>query len=274
MDALYYDLREPAYTYNLTTLKRFGTSGFKLAQMACVRTRGVELDAPPPKCSVNTKKLGNNIVRARTCVREYGLCNDWDYFVTLTLDNAKRDRYDLSAFWKAFSQFVRDYRKRYSVSVRYLFIPEQHKDGAWHAHGFLAGLPADHLRPFTLQETLPAALLDALRKSGALYDWPLYRQKFGFVTVEPIRDKQRAVSYITKYITKDLERSVTRLGAHLYYASRGLHKAEEIKRGQLVREVPVDYANEHCAITWFDADTTTAEQLKALIRGRYDRTED
>lgn len=274
MGAMYYDLRAPAYTYNLSTLKQFGTVGFKLVQMACVRTRGVELECPPPKGSVNCEKLSNNIVRARSKVREYGLCNNWDYFVTLTLDASKRDRYDLPAFWKAFSQFIRDYRKRYGISVHYLFIPEQHKDGAWHAHGFLYGLSAEHLRPFTLQEKLPAYLRAYLRQNGVLYDWPQYRDRFGFITLEPIRDKQRAVSYITKYITKDLEYSVDRLGAHLYYASRGLHKAEEIKRGQLVQDVSIDYANEHCSITWFDAATSTAEQLKALIQSPHDIMEE
>lgn len=273
MEALYYDLRAPAYTHNLTTLKQYGSSRYKLTQIACVRTRGVEIECSP-KGSVNSEKLGNNITRARTKVQEYGLCNDWSFFATLTIDGGKHDRYDLSSFWNAFTQFIRDYRKKYGVKVNYLFIPEQHKDGAWHAHGFLHGICPDHLQQFTLQDKLPYQLLEQLLKDRPLYDWPEYRNKFGYISLEPIRNKERAVSYITKYITKDLERSVNKLGAHLYYASRGLQQAQELKRGTLQYQVPVDFANEHCAISWFEATEFSAEQLKGLIRSPYEQMEE
>ena len=43
--------------------------------------------------------------------------------------------------------------------------------------------------------------------------------------ISPIKDKVAVSFYITKYITKSLGNDVSRLGAHLYYASHGLNKA-------------------------------------------------
>ncbi len=260
------DLRAPAYTRNVTTLKRYGNAFYKVTQSACVRTKGVELENPTPKGTVNESKLQNNICRAKSAVREYGLCNEWDYFITFTINGDYFNRYKLGDFKKVLSQWLRDYRKKHNCTIRYLLIPEQHKDGAWHFHGFIQGLPAEHLTPFTLQEKLPHYLRKQLAKGESIYNWDAYAKKFGYVTLEPIRSKEKAVNYITKYITKDLAYSVKDLGAHLYYASQGLQRAEELKRGTLITPIPVDYSNEHCSITWFSAEDTNLEQLQQLIQ--------
>lgn len=43
----------------------------------------------------NEEKLENSLSRSRNKVFEYAYCNDWEYFVTMTLDKTKYDRYDL-----------------------------------------------------------------------------------------------------------------------------------------------------------------------------------
>ena len=56
-----------------------------------------------------------------------------------------------------------------------------------------------------------------------------------------------------KYITKNLENCVKEVGAHMYYCSRGLKRAVEIKRGVLkVRDAPWDYENDWVKIKWLD----------------------
>ena len=110
-------LKAPAYQRDVTFLKRYGTSKFRLIQMASVRTKGVELPKKSPKYSVNDQKLDNNICRARSKIREYGFCNDWSLFVTLTLDPLKMDVFDLSALNRTLSQWFRDYRKKHGVNV-------------------------------------------------------------------------------------------------------------------------------------------------------------
>jgi hypothetical protein len=58
-------------------------------------------------------KLDNSFSRARSMVKQFGLCNPWTHFVTLTLDPKKYDRYDLAKFREDVQQFIRDERKRY-----------------------------------------------------------------------------------------------------------------------------------------------------------------
>ena len=258
-------LKAPAYQRDVTFLKRYGTSKFRLIQMASVRTKGVELPKKSPKYSVNDQKLDNNICRARSKIRDYGFCNDWSLFVTLTLDPSKMDVFDLSALNRTLSQWFRDYRKKYGVNVKYLLIPEKHKSGAIHLHGFLLGLPVSHLRLFHSSEHLPYYILNQLSQGKLLYTWPAYEQKFGYVVVEPIRNKDRAVSYITKYVTKDLALAVSDLGAHLYYSSQGLAKATELKRGRLTKEFIPDFQNDFCRGKWYSQRDTSEQRLREYI---------
>ena len=92
-------------------------------------------------------------------------------------------------------------------------------------HGFLKGIPPDHLRPFSTGEKLPRYLHTKVKKGMAIYDWTAYREKFGFCDIEPIRNLQAAAAYVTKYITKGFGSGVEALGNHLYYASQGLKRA-------------------------------------------------
>ena len=254
-------LRKPLYAQNVAILRSYDGQAYKLTVCRSVRNKGVELPETmkAAKGTVNTEKLSNNIVRARSKIREYGLCNPWEYFCTFTIDKTKYDRYNLKEYHKALAQWIRDYNKKHGTNIRYLFIPEQHEDGAWHEHGFLMGLPLEHLTAFTLQDRLPHYIRGKLKKGETIYNWSAYAKKFGFVDIEPIRSRSKATSYITKYITKDLQRSVSEIGAHLYYCSQGLKRSEEIKRGTMAATIAPDFENEYCCINWFDSGANTDE---------------
>ena len=86
-------------------------------------------------------KFSQAYSRARSVVFQLALCNDWDYFITCTIDGAKYDRYDLKKFYTDFSQWIRDFRKKYSCRIEYFFVPELHENGAWHLHGMIRGIP-------------------------------------------------------------------------------------------------------------------------------------
>ena len=94
---------------------------------------------------VHSEKLEESIIRTRSRIYELAICNEWDFFVTLTLDKSKYDRMDLKKYRKDLAQFIRDYNKKYKINIKYLLIPEMHKDGAWHMHGLIIGLPIEHL---------------------------------------------------------------------------------------------------------------------------------
>lgn len=219
------------------TLKKMG-SRYKLTQSYLVLNKMFEYDRNcENRGKVNDEKLTNNISRAKSSVYELALCNNWTYFITLTLDSKKYNRYNLDKYIKDLGQFIRDQRKKYKTDIKYLLIPEQHKDGAWHMHGFIEGLP-------------PKALKN---NPNGYMDWNDYSKKFGYCSIDLIKDKNRASAYITKYISKDFNKSVKKLNAKMYYSSRGLKKAELIKEGLLNGQLSnPDYIGEYATIKWFD----------------------
>lgn len=225
-----------------------------------IREKGYELTSAdalkPKKGTVNATKSLANLSRTRSTIFELAACNEWDYFCTFTLDKAKYDRHDLSKFRTDFTQTIRDLRKKYDAVIDYLLIPEQHKDGAWHMHGFIAGLPKDELRKFGVGEKLPDYIRKKIKEDAEIFEWITYRKKFGFCEMEKVKDSDKAASYVTKYITKDLMKSVSELNHKSYYCSQGLNRAIEIKRGHLAECPTFSFENEYCKIKWFDANTS------------------
>ncbi len=251
-------LKEKAYKENVAILKRFGDKMYKLTVLKSICNPNVENTdrKRAEKGTVNDSKIENNIQRARSKIFELAYCNPWEYFVTFTIDKTKYDRYDLNKYHDALSNWIQYYNRKHETKIKYLFIPEQHKDGAWHEHGFIMGLPIEHLRLFTLDEKLPDYIRDKLLKGEKVYDWTPYREKFGFVNFEPIKNAEAASKYVTKYINKDLSKSITEVNAHMYYPSKGLKRAEEIKRGTMFGDIEPqwDFENEYVKIMWIKND--------------------
>ena len=231
-------LKDVKYKRDQTILKVYGygdNKKIKVIQMNCLRTAGIEDDEEyrAPKGSVNDFKLDENIQRAKNAIFEYAFCNPWDWFFTGTLDPKKYDRSDLEKFHKDLTQWFRDYGKKHNLQIKFLLVPELHTDGiSWHIHGFLRGLPKEHLEQFVVGDVMGKALADKVKKGDVVYNWLPYAIKFGFCDLEPIRNAEAVSKYIMKYINKNLATSVKELNAHLYYHSRGLNKAEVIKKEQ------------------------------------------
>lgn len=209
------------YIQNVFTVKQYGEHTIKIAYCKNIREDGWEDDRKKTKKgTVNTEKMENNISRAKNIVKEYALCNPWDYWCTFTIDPKKYDRYNLDGFFKDFSDTIRNYNNFNCKDcpehrIKYLLVPEQHEDGAWHLHGFIKGI-----RPKDLY----------INDYGYL-TWKQYEKKFGFISMDKIQDLDKASSYILKYMTKDVDKNVSELGRHMYYASHGLQKAVELYRG-------------------------------------------
>ena len=124
--------------------------------------------------------------RARAKLRRLALANQFEYFVTLTLDPARIDRYDPAAVTKALGRWADNMVRRHGL--RYILVPELHKDGAIHFHGFMAG---------------------GLKASDSGVEWggrPVYnlpQWPYGFTTAQRLYgDYHAAVGYCCKYIGK------------------------------------------------------------------------
>lgn len=223
------------------TVKRFG-SVYKLTYFKT--TSGGESGGWCPVPQSERERELCNLARARSSIRELALCNPWEYFVTLTLNPDKQDRFSLDGFVCDLGVWIGNYNKKFGVHLRYLLVPEQHKDGAWHMHGLLHDVSPDSV----------------VRNSHGYLDMPYYANRFGFISLDPIRDQNKCSSYITKYVTKDTGKGVAS-SKHLFYHSRGLEKAEEIAVWD-VAGLPVEaWQNDYVGIEWADDD----ECLKALV---------
>lgn len=259
-------LKDVKYKRNQAILKDYGGKFYKLTAFKILRTSGIEDEQKKiPKGTVNSEKLKENISRARAKIFELATCNKWQYWATFTLDKKKYNRTDLEKFKTDFSQFLRDQRKKLQCQIDYLLVPELHSDGkSWHMHGFINGLPESELRLFNPKEKLPLKLLEKIKQGDIVYDWGAYRKKFGFNDLELVRNPEACSKYITKYISKEMSQSVQDIGAHLYYCSKGLKRALELKKGTIVAPMEPDYENEYVRVQIFKTPASV-EDLKKMI---------
>lgn len=251
------------YDYDVTLIKEFGFENnlkkYKVITMNVLRSKGIEEDNKynsNNRCKVNNEKLQENIIRARNRIFELAFCNKWQYFFTGTLDKKKYNREDLDKFHKDFTRFIRLYNKKNNLDIKFLIIPELHKDKkSWHFHGLINNLPQEQLKLFEVGDKMGKKLLEKVINGDTVYNWIDYKNKFGFCDLEPIKNKEALSKYITKYITKELAFSVTKLNAQLYYHSRGLNFAKEIKKGHMSwGDIQPDYKNDYCKISWISSD--------------------
>lgn len=159
------------------------------------------------------KSDGENMLRsmrrARAKLRRLALANNFEYFVTLTLDPEKIDRYDGAAIVKALGRWADNMVRRHGL--RYILVPEQHKDGASHFHGFFAGGI----------EAVDSGIRWDGRPVYNLPQWP-----YGFSTAQRLYgDYHAAVAYCCKYIGK--QQGQRPLG-RWYYSGGALREPSKI----------------------------------------------
>lgn len=222
---------------NMVLVKKLGTTLKIVSFKYPIRQSGFEkeeiYESKRTLRNKNEKKMRESISRSKSKIFEYAMCNDFDYFVTFTLNKEKYDRTDLKKFIKDLGQFIRNYRRKYKRDIQYLFIPELHADKTcWHMHGLIRGIEPDQLHELTSDMYLPDKIRNQLIKGNKIFDWKNYSDKFGYCTLSPIRNQSHCAMYITKYISKYLSESIEK-DDRCYYSSRGLQKAELIKKGTL-----------------------------------------
>lgn len=204
-------------THNL--LPMYSVKSYENGLYRVVRNKRIYASVYHPKKDSESSivpdgKFASALSRAKSTAREYGLCNRWDYFVTLTLDKQKVDRYDLVPFLREFFQWIQNENKK-GANIEYLLVPEQHKDGAWHLHGLMRGIDVSPQPPGTPRDIVATG-----------YDcWLPFSLRYGFSTVSPVVSNVGCGFYITKYITKSLAGLASLKGIHCYYHSRGLRKS-------------------------------------------------
>lgn len=74
-----------------------------------------------------------SLSRTKRNIKELALCNNFEYFATVTIASTACDRYNLIECQKKFKRKLKTIKK-YNNNFKYLFITEKHKDGAFHFH--------------------------------------------------------------------------------------------------------------------------------------------
>lgn len=164
--------------------------------------------------------------RTKGKIYNYAKCNDWEFFVTFTFSKFMVDRYNYDECSSRLSKWLNNLR-RTSPNLCYIVVPEQHKDGAWHFHGLVSGLD-DREIVWSGKYVIQKVRKNGCRTKFVRTDRKIYkigRYKLGWMTATEIQDRQRAITYITKYVTKDM--MVGLFGKKRYWASRNLQVPEE-----------------------------------------------
>lgn len=206
-------------------------------------------------------RLSESLIRTRQRIKELASCNKWDWWVTLTMSPDKfDDRYELESNRKKIIKWLQNKNAKRSddQKIKYMFVPDRHKDGAIHYHGFITGLIEEELIKFTLDDHLPYSIRERIEMGFDNYDWPDYSKKFGYTYFERIQSREAASAYAAKYINKgmlDWPKNV-----RLIVASSGLLGQQvllDIHDGDLCDRIAnvSDFEKMGCYIVDMDEDT-------------------
>lgn len=152
------------------------------------------------------RSIHNSLTRAKQQIYDISRANKWDYFVTLTFNEKKVDRYDYSACTKKLSVWLSNMKLTSSPDFKYIVVPERHKDGAFHFHGLFAH--CDGL------QIIDSGHKD--KKGKTVYNIGKY--KLGWTTATKVENNSAVTKYITKYTTKELIENTK--GKKKYWCSR------------------------------------------------------
>lgn len=208
----------------------------------------------------------------RRCV-EYGLNNDWQYFLTITLDDDKVNGKSKEYIIKKVLQEFAIIRKRYDSGFRYLLVSElSPKNNRLHFHGLVKfGKTLEQLK----QDGEVKYLGFNKRFRNRFYRFERFFRKFGASRLdEIIKYSPAIVYYIAGYLCKRQSdnRQIEKIGKHYFFVSEGLKKASKIILEKTsadnilagVRCLPATYQNE-----FLQKFRMTKKQFQELAEGRY-----
>lgn len=169
------------YSEEIESFRTFGKSEDEIIH---IKSEQTEEQKEKSACSSRSRTINQ--------IYEISRANTWDYFLTLTFDRKKLDSSDYDLLCNKVSNWLGNLKRRYAPDLKYLIVPELHKDGThYHFHGLLANIG-------------DMKLVDSGIKVKGKTIYNLENWKYGFSTVSKVYDSGRVSSYITKYVTKDL----------------------------------------------------------------------
>ena len=234
-----------------TFLYQYNSRNFRIVKVKNCRNPGFELLGQIKDNFLTSPEEVERISLSRTKknIRELALCNNFEFFVTLTVNKNYCDRYDLEICEENLKKLFKKY-KRKNPDFFYLFIAEKHKDGAFHFHGLIRGMNSEDLY-LNSNSFLSSHFFDEL----------------GFNSFSKIKNYEKTCNYITKYITKDCCRNKHN---QIYISSKGLKKATKTEI-QNLEDNFFSYSNDYCYIKDIDISSMNIEDLSTLYKKIIDK---
>lgn len=218
----------------------------------------IELDDDVYSLEVNAAacraaSVRRSVRRARKAVRDLARSNDWAYFVTLTLDQERCNRYDPDEVLRHLRHWLGNNVRRKGLA--YVLVPEHHKDGAIHFHGlFNDALDAVDSGTMSVPgRKAPVRVRSeehrrALEAQGGHTVYNLPGWGWGFSTaIQLYGERDAAINYVCKYIGKEMLGkdgadfgTPAKIGGRWYYSGGALERP---------------------TVEWFDVDIRDYENI-------------
>ncbi len=201
----------------------FGDPGWELSEDYSHPKRIPKTEKDRKISDPKGEDMERSMRRACSKLRRLALANDFRWFVTLTLDPAKVDSHDGAAVVKKLNAWCSNMVQR--KGLKYILVPERHKKGGIHFHGFFN----DCL------EVVDSKHTD--KQGHTIFNLPQW--SLGFTTaIELYDDYQKAVGYVCKYVGKQGEKPAGRW----YYSGGDLVEPSvqyaEISPAELMEQFP------------------------------------
>lgn len=157
----------------------------------------------------NPDNLRRALGRARKSVVDYALCNDFEYFGTITIDPKKYDVDRPDLVQKAISAALHSYQQTHP-NLKYIYTAEYgKKTKRLHFHFLASGLET-----FINEKGKP--------------DCHLFRDNFGWCQISKIGDTPEDKLYSSLYCSKYISKQSIRVAHRYFFNSHGLKKPDKL----------------------------------------------
>lgn len=195
------------------------------------------------------KSVSTSLSRTVHKIYDLGRNNVWEWFFTFTLnESAVKNRCDYGECSAKVRKWFNNIRSRRCPNIRYLIVPEKHpSSGAWHFHALVSNCSGLEFKKAInnqkyRKDDSGKLILDKkgqpqrnkyfgdyLRVSYPSGDF-IYNivdfdvRRYGFTTATRVKDTRKAISYIMKYLTKELAECT--FGKKRFFYSKNLEVPE------------------------------------------------
>lgn len=180
-------------------------------------------------CSVRRTKILLNMLL---------VMNDFDWFLTFTFDRKKIDRTNDLEVFKAYKKYINNLSHKYPT-IKYITVPERHKDNCVHLHMLLAGVTPKQLGfvnsgkvccswayfkdKIASKEYFEKTKSEHENELTIVDGSPIYNVTsfvYGHSTASKVASRERCNYYVSKYIEKAL--GSTEIFKKRFYYSKNL----------------------------------------------------